>query len=236
MSKLRSKKIRDYLDNKSRSRHKNKGIITNQSKSQINQDINVLKFYNNKRNGYFIEIGVNDGVCISNSLLLEEKYDWKGICVEPIPEVYKNLCINRPNTLCCDMAVYNKSNEIVKFDVSACGLLSGIASDIDCHKTKVDSNKRTIDVLTITLDDLLEKYNAPNFIEYLSIDTEGSEFEILKVFNFNKYIFGLIDVEHNYIQPKREKIKQLLLDNGYIYIGENHHDDRYHHKSLVPSN
>ena len=75
--------------------------------------------------------------------------------------------------------------------------------------------------------DLLEKYNAPSFIEYMSIDTEGSEYEILSVFNFDKYKFGLIHVEHNYEEPKRQLIKELLLKNGYTYIGEHKHDDFY---------
>ena len=53
----------------------------------------------------------------------------------------------------------------------------------------------------------------------MSLDTEGSEFEILKNFDFEKYTFGLIDVEHNYCEPRRTEIKNLLLSKGYIYKG-----------------
>jgi hypothetical protein len=77
------------------------------------------------------------------------------------------------------------------------------------------------------MNDLLEKYNAPEFIEYLSLDTEGSEYEILKSINFNKYKFGLIHVEHNYIEPRRTLMKGLLLKNGYQFIKENKWDDYY---------
>jgi FkbM family methyltransferase len=203
------------------------------TKSQINQDINIIKFYDNKKNGFFIEIGASDGINFSNTYLLEKEYNYKGICVEPIPEHYKNLVINRPNSICCDKAVYSISDLILDFDIANnLDLLSGISICIDTFKESIDSNKTTIQVKTISLNDLLYTNNAPNFIEYLSLDTEGSEYEILKNFNFSNYIFGLIDVEHNYQEPRRSQIKDLLIKNGYIYIGENKWDDCYKHNSL----
>lgn len=82
------------------------------------------------------------------------------------------------------------------------------------------------------MNDLLEKSNAPLFIDYLSLDTEGSELEILKSVDLQKYTFGLIDVEHNFVEPKRSQIRDLLTSNSYHYIRENNHDDCYKHKSL----
>lgn len=202
--------------------------------SQLGQDLEVLKFYNNKKNGFFIEIGASDGIELSNTYLLEQKYNWNGICVEPLPDKFKLLCNNRPNSLCYDKAVYNESNIDVIFDIANnYDLLSGISDNIDCHKNKVNSNKTQIIVNTTSLNDLLEKSNAPLIIDYLSLDTEGSEFEILKSVDFNKYIFGLIDVEHNWVEPKRQQIKDLLLSNGYDYIRENRFDDCYKHKSIL---
>lgn len=204
-----------------------------ESYSQIGQDLEVLKFYNNKKDGFFVEIGASDGINLSNTYLLEKNYNWKGICVEPIPKNFNLLCKNRPNSLCCDNAVYNESNMDVIFDIANnYDLLSGIANNIDCHKTAVDKNKTQITVKTITLNDLLEKYNAPLLIDYLSLDTEGSELEILKFFDFNKYIFGLIDIEHNFVEPRRTQIRELLTSNGYDYIKENNFDDCYKHKSI----
>lgn len=203
------------------------------SHSQIGQDLAVLKFYNEKRDGFFIEIGASDGIKLSNTYLLEKQYNWKGICVEPVPKNYKNLIINRPNSICLDNAVFSVSNLTVNFDIAnKYTLLSGISEHIDRHKNRVDDNKSTIQVKTISLIDLLDNNNAPKFIEYLSLDTEGSEYEILKTFNFDKYIFGLIDVEHNHIEPRRTHIKELLLSNGYIYLGPNRFDDMYKHKSV----
>ncbi len=203
------------------------------STSQLGQDLKVINYYKEKENGYFIEIGAADGVSLSNTYLLETKYNWKGICAEPNPESFEKLVINRPQSHCCDCAIYNESGLTVQFDIArVCNLLSGISTYIDRHKDTVNSNKTTINVKTLSLNDLLEKYSAPTFIEYLSLDTEGTEYEILKAINFDKYVFGLIDVEHNSIEPRRTHIRNLLTSKGYIYLGENKWDDMYKHSSL----
>jgi FkbM family methyltransferase len=198
--------------------------------SQIGQDLEVVKFYNNKEGGFFIEIGASDGLILSNTYLLETKYKWKGICCEPIPENFEKLVKNRPNSICYSEAVYDHSGLTLTFDIAHnCHLLSGISKHIDEHRTTVDANKTMIEVQTISLLDVLDKAKAPSFIEYMSLDTEGSEFEILKNFDFERYTFGLIDIEHNFIEPRRTNIKNLLLSKGYIYKGENNWDDMYKH-------
>ncbi len=100
----------------------------------------------------------------------------------------------------------------------------------------IDTNKTQIIVKTISFNDLLEKYKAPLFIDYLSLDTEGSELEILQSVNLQKYTFGLIDVEHNYVEPRRTYIRQLLISNGYDYVRQNKFDDCYKHSSLFSIN
>uniref|UniRef100_A0A6C0DJM7 Methyltransferase FkbM domain-containing protein n=1 Tax=viral metagenome TaxID=1070528 RepID=A0A6C0DJM7_9ZZZZ len=219
-----------------------KYIIDKNSVSQLGQDKNVINFYKFKKNGCFIEIGASDGIELSNTYLLETQYNWKGICVEPIPYRYNKLIKNRPNSYCSNKAVYSKSGIIMDFDIAKTlhsntegdgDGISGLSNHIDCHKNKVDQNKETIKVETISFNDLLENSNSPSFIEYLSLDTEGSEYEILKSLNFEKYTFGLIDIEHNYVEPRRSLIRLLLQENGYIFINENVVDDRYIHSSIL---
>jgi hypothetical protein len=69
------------------------------------------------------------------------------------------------------------------------------------------------------LNDLLRKYNSPKHIDYLSIDTEGSEFEILKALDFNEFSFGVITVEHNFTDS-RDNLYDLLSSNGYKRVFE----------------
>jgi FkbM family methyltransferase len=202
------------------------------SYSQLGQDKDVLKFYNEKTNGYFVEIGANDGIKLSNTLLLESTYKWKGICAEPIPQLFEKLTKNRPNSICSNKAVYTHSNLTLNFDVANDDLFSGLTNTIVAHKQLVDPSKQTIKVETISLVDLLDQARAPSFIEYLSLDTEGSEYDILASFDFSRYTFGLIDVEHNFIEPTRTKIRSLLIANGYVFKKENRWDDCYVHSSV----
>ena len=203
------------------------------SYSQLGQDLEVIKFYNKKENGFFIEVGSSDGIRLSNTYLLEKQFKWKGICCEPIPSKFEKCVKNRQNSICYNEAVYSESGLTLTFDIAhADDLLSGISQYIDRHKHVVDSNKTTIQVKTISLLDVLNNANAPSFIDYMSLDTEGTELEILKNFDFEKYTFGLIDIEHNYVEPRRSEIKNLLLSKGYVYKGENNWDDMYKHSSV----
>jgi hypothetical protein len=100
-------------------------------------------------------------------------------------------------------------------------------SDTDIHKEMRQHGKK-YEVRTISLNDLLQKHNAPAEIDYLSIDTEGSEFEILNAFDFSKHRVKVITCEHNYTEM-REKIFKLLTENGYsrIYVEFSGFDDWY---------
>ena len=217
---------------KNKEKFENKDNIQTYTKSysQLNQDVNALEFFNYKKDGFFVEIGANDGITLSNTYLLEKEFGWKGICVEAIPELYNKLVINRQNSTCISRAVYKTSDEEIEFDIANDNLLSGISeliSQDSVHYNNVKNNRKIIKVKTITFTDLLDQNNAPKIIDYLSLDTEGSEYDILLSLDFNKYKFKLIDVEHNFLEPARSNIKKLLLDNGYEYVGDNKWDDIY---------
>ena len=202
--------------------------MRNNSISQLYQDINVIEFFNKKENLFFVDIGAYDGITISNTYLLEKQYKWSGICSEPLPEAFKQL-INYRDAQCDNNAVLDKTG--LTFDFSESGLLSGITKYIDkyihvkeCKKSKAN---------TITLQDLLKKYKSSNIIHYLSLDTQGSELEILQSVNYSQYTFLYITLEHNYIEPKRSLMREILLSNGYLYKGENKWDDEYIHESNI---
>ena len=100
-------------------------------------------------------------------------------------------------------------------------------SSVDNHADTRKHGKK-YKVNTISLNDMLAKYHAPDTIDYLSIDTEGSEFEILSSLDYNKYNIKIITCEHNYT-PFREKIFELLTSKNYKRKFENlsHWDDWY---------
>jgi len=201
--------------------------------AQLGQDTDVIGYYKCKRGGYFVEIGAFDGIKFSNTYLLEKDYDWNGICVEPLPDVFNALKKNRTKSNCTDSVIYSEAGKNMAFDVSLRdGMFSGISEYIISHKRFVDSSKKTINLKTTTLADLLHKFHAPSFIEYLSVGIEGGEWEALRSFDFQKYTFGLINIKHNFLEPLRTDIRKLLTSHNYVYVKENKWVDYYRHASV----
>lgn len=168
-----------------------------ESYSQIGQDLFVAKHFKFKKRGFFVEIGVGDGINLSNTYLLEKKYNWNGILCEPNPDDHKSIKINR-NCFIEKAAAYSKSNLQLEFNICKMKELSGIKKHMETSDSIHAKNIiKVINVKTISLNDLLKKYNAPKKIDYISLDTEGSEFEIIKNFDFNDYKISLWSIEHN---------------------------------------
>ena len=188
--------------------------ILQNSKSQHGQDIFALSEAEFKSNGFFVEFGATDGLSMSNTYLLEKMFSWNGILVEPARSYHVPLLHNR-HAIVDFRAVHNESQREVIFNEVHQSSLSTIDeySDLDQWRDLRKKGKKYI-VETITLKDLLIELKAPKTVDYLSIDTEGSEYQILKDFSFDSYIFSTITVEHNY-GPNRDKIYKLLTTNGY---------------------
>lgn len=198
-----------------------------ESYSQIGQDLFVLDFFKNIKGGYFVEIGASDGKCLSNTYLLEKNYNWNGVCIEPGIEDFRNLEKNR-KTHCINKAVYSKSGLKLNFIKKECGLLSGLSDHYDYKVWGSKPTEREYLVETETLTDILDRVGAPKYIHYMSIDTEGAEVEILKGIDFSKYTFGLLNIEHNYIEEQRKQQREILESKGYKFLKENQFDDYYY--------
>ncbi len=204
------------------------------SHSQLFQDLFVLFCTKGRRNGFFVEFGATNGVTLSNSYLLEKEFAWQGILAEPAKDWHAALQKNRSaaiDTRC----VWRKTGEHLDFVETEYGELSTLVEfkDKDNNKSGRQAGK-TYSVETVSLNDLLAKYNSPGHIDYLSIDTEGSEFDILSALNFSRYAIDIMTVEHNYTQD-RSKIRSLLASNGFVNVFEaiSGFDDWFLHQSFL---
>jgi FkbM family methyltransferase len=201
--------------------------LKNRSVSQLGQDLWVLEKSGYKRGGFFVEFGATDGVLLSNTWLLEKEFGWRGICAEPNPKFFEQLKTNR-SCITSDAVIGADTGNSVEFifaDVYG-GFVEHAASDMHADKRAAYAKAGAKAMLkTISLDDFLSRYRAPHDIDYLSIDTEGSEFEILKAFPFEKWDVRLITVEHNF-SDKRGAIRALLEGKGY-QCTEREFDDWY---------
>jgi FkbM family methyltransferase len=198
---------------------KQEKFLLRHSKSQLGQDLLGLSISGLDKPGFFVEFGAADGVALSNSHMLEKHFGWRGILCEPSTGWHEALKKSR-SCIIDTRCVYSVSAEKISFSENYLGELSAITAFAEPNANGV--LKRTTssyEVETISLLDLLTGHNAPKFIELLSIDTEGSEFEILEKFDFHSYRFGAICVEHNFADT-RGKINRLLLANGYVQVYE----------------
>ncbi len=194
--------------------------LLSRSKAQLRQDIFVLHELGFKRGGYFVEFGAASGIELSNTYLLEKDFGWRGILAEPARRWHETLQSARNCHIESD-CVWHTSGETLRFREADTAELSTIETFVhsDDHGAKRGDGK-SYDVSTISLLDLLERHDAPRQIDYLSVDTEGSEYEILKAFDFERYDIRIITVEHNFT-PQREQIRKLLSAQGYVRKFEN---------------
>jgi FkbM family methyltransferase len=186
---------------------------------QVNQDLCAYLYFNGKKEGFYIDIGANDGKSISNTVIFEN-LGWKGICVEPLPEVFAQLRQNR-RCDCVNVAIANVSGDSLEF-VKATGveMLSGLNAQMtEVHKKKITNARgklEKINVKTLTFADLMSDYPNVSFIDFMSIDVEGAELSILKTIDFQKFHFGLITVENNEeTEGDGERLKKYMDEQGY---------------------
>jgi len=187
------------------------------SNAQNFQDLIVEYLYPEGYKGVFCEIGACDGEFLSNTLLLEKELGWVGLLVEPNPYWHEKLKVNR-GALIDYRPVSGKTNETIFFAPTN---EPEYSTSIDYLESDQLASKRvtnnTLNLKSVSLNDLFYTHSLPYSIDFMSIDTEGGEFEILSGFDFGKYSINLLVVEHNY-SINQSTINRLLISKGYIQI------------------
>jgi len=180
--------------------------------SQAGQDLWIFgEAFNQMEGGYFLDIGAFDGIVFSNTYLLEYRYKWSGICIEANPDIFKSLIKNRHVT-CINICLDGTEGSVTFVDRSASGGI--VSQDVDNKAVGTHTNK-IFNLKTKSLNSVLGEQNAPNMIDYMSIDVEGAEERILSVFDFSKYTFKCITIER-----PNQHLRDLLKNYGYLFIKE----------------
>lgn len=194
-----------------------------------------LEKYLDYKYGYFVELGANDGYTESNTLSLEIKKSWRGILIEPIPGQFLTCCYyrSRPgNHLFCNACVpfdYDKKYVDIQYAnlMSVSLNLNSEIQDIEKHlksgRGHLISSARSLQFGTIarTLTSILDESNAPNLIDFLSLDVEGVELSVLKGIDFDKYKFKYMLIECR----KLSTVEKFLKKHGYKKLEKlTHHD------------
>ena len=184
------------------------------SYSQFLQDLWVTYELPQLRDGFFVEFGAANGVRSSNSCYLERELGWNGILAEPA-RVWRDALLAERRCFIDTRCVWTVSGERLVFNEASIALHSTIDAFSDSDRlahTRADGERYEVE--TVSLNDLLAHWKAPRRIDYMSIDTEGSELAILQAFDFDRHDVRLVSVEHNYTD-KRQPLHDLLTSKGF---------------------
>ena len=197
------------------------------SKSQIFQDLFAYFFSNCKKKGTFIEIGGGNGVDLSNSYILEKKFKWRGVICEPDSRLHADILAKRK----CFLETKPVSGSVNK------NIYFYFKGLYDSY-VRLSYGPSAKKLKSISLNNLIKKYQLGKNIDYISIDTEGNELDIINNFNFNKYNVKIFTIEHNFKKKKRERIYKILKKNNYqrVFKYVSYMDDWYIKKNYSKFN
>lgn len=194
--------------------------------SQFEQDKyleeNIFKGY---KNGVFFDVGAHDGITFNNTLHFAKYNKWSGVNVEPIKSVYDKLIVNRPYAININCAVSNidGTSEFI-CNTGYTEMLSGLRCDYDDRHlnrlqnelNQMGGTTKIINVKTKRIETICDENNIKQ-INYLSIDVEGAEFDVIKSINFDKVFIDVIGFENNY-EDKSIVIIEYLKGHNYKLI------------------
>lgn len=207
--------------------------------SQIEQERWALAMCLGRGSGRFAEIGAFDGVLHANTYCLERDHGWSGVLVEPNPLLFSRLVASR-SSACLQKAVHREGGQLLSFVASQeIGTLAeyaesdGYAED----RRRAIGENGLITVETITFDEMdVADGRAGSGFDYVSLDTEGSELDILRTIDLDRHVIALFTIEHNFVEPRREQMRILLAEAGYRRLNVGFDDWYWHEGHLEARN
>jgi FkbM family methyltransferase len=194
--------------------------------SQYQQDKYLNEhLFKNKKNGTFVDIGAHDGISLNNTYFFEKECGWQGICFEPMNGIFQKLQ-NIRSCICIQGCVAPQQGEVDFIEIashpSLTEMLSGMVTTYDPrHKMRLVYETQALGIpyqivkkKAYTLNDVLEEHKLYT-IDYISLDTEGGELDILKSIDFNRFTIRVISVENNF---GTKDIQYFLAQQGFILI------------------
>lgn len=187
--------------------------------------------------GFYIDIGAHDGWSGTTTGIFYQ-LGWDGICVEPSPINFNKLKNGRPKATCINAAVSNNGGIKAQFvDVKKFTFLSflnvglsdeeynnkinHIAQDLKLRNIDKDNEKLDLDIIDVEVmnfDQIMSNHPNIKHIDFLSLDVEGGELEVLKSIDFNKFSFSLLTIE-TINENVRDIITKFMKEKGYkIYV------------------
>ena len=202
--------------------------------SQFQEDLIIDELFNRKSTGLYVDIGANDPLINSNTKYFYSR-GWRGINIEPNIIAFNKIKEDRKEDCNLNLAISDKSSELTFYLVGDDSSISTLNKDQAVKIAKKTNNKlATCMVKTDTLSNIFDKYLDDGKIDFMSVDAEGHDFEVLKSNDWKKYRPALVLVEAN-INTKQ--IIDFMNSIEYLYIFSNNInalfiDKRFEKKSI----
>ena len=185
--------------------------------SQCGEDkLMFEKYFSDKKNGVFLELGAMDGVKFSNTKFFEDQ-GWTGYLIEPDPVTYKDLPKNRPNSKTFNKAITLKRGK-VQMSTNKTHAVTSVAEGMsDNFKKKWHKNSTIIEVDSVPISDLVKFEECPH-IDFWSLDVEGRELDVLMTFDWRIQVdYILIETLDNFHKEANDKCREFLKSKGYSF-------------------
>ena len=195
---------------------KEKYVNPSKSKAQFGQDIKALEYLDYKKDGTYLEIGVYDGENDNNTVLLDQEYNWSGLCIDPeMSNMDNRTCQKFHCALGSEPGIANFRYSNDEGGLNALDKF-GTSTENEMWKDTV-KNFEIKQVNVRTPEDVLEESEIPHVIDYMSLDVEGAEMDILRSFPFDKYCIKFSTIETNNDKNKEAEMEDLMTQKGYTF-------------------
>lgn len=169
----------------------------NQSYSQEGEDMILSRIFEGKKNGFYIDVGAHHPKRFSNTYFFY-KQGWRGINIDAMPNSMRLFNKIRPRDINLEIAISSESKKLTYYEFNE-PALNGFSEELSRDRDGLRNYKiiNQLEITTHRLDDVLKnlKNEIPTEIDFLSIDVEGLDFEVLQSLNFNVYKPRVILIE-----------------------------------------
>jgi FkbM family methyltransferase len=191
--------------------------------SQCGEDkIIYEKYFKDKKDGFFIELGAVDGLEFTNTKFFEDELGWSGILIEPQTNMFDMIAINRPKCKAYNFAITDKEGPLTMLVNNNTNPVAAAVSSLENNIVPAFQNRfgltQKILVNTAKFSDILKENNITK-VDFMSLDVEGSEYDVLMTWDWNVPISVILMETLAEFESVSVQCRELLKSKGYIYDG-----------------
>lgn len=216
--------IKKCFFNNNQTKSTTEEVFFNKAYSQEGEDILLSRIFEGKKDGFYLDIGAHHPKRFSNTYLFYQK-GWRGINIDPIPGIMKKFEVERPEDINLEIAIGEKEIELNYFNFKEKALNTFSEELANQYQNEDWELENIIKVKTYPLDKILNQYLPINTtIDFISIDVEGLDLQVLISNNWLKYRPLIVLVESlemvSINEFQKSEVYIFLISKGYLFFAK----------------